>query len=159
MTVRITRILSGAEFNARNDAAMARGLWNTDRHEFPPGTAWYQPWYVDPLGEDGDPMLTSPPDDSDRSLFSPHYWRSWADRRPPICVVCPNGELWEIDRRSSNGTGWVVTGDLSGDAPSLTCSPSIVVHGYHGFLRDGLFTADVEGRPPNGIERPYMRRT
>ncbi len=81
--------------------------------------------------------------------LSIHYWKDWSHIRPPICVVCPNGEQWEIDRKSSNGTGWTVKGEW----PNLTCSPSIVVEGYHGFLKDGLFTADTEGRGPNGRAR------
>lgn len=53
------------------------------------------------------------------------------------------------DRRSSNGDGWNVTGDL----PAITCAPSIVVPGYHGYLRDGVFTADIDGRAPCGTVR------
>jgi hypothetical protein len=82
-------------------------------------------------------------------FLSVHYWRDWSDKRPPICVVCPNGEWWEVDRKSSNGEGWIVTGEL----PTITCSPSIVVDGYHGFLRAGEFTPDLEGRGPGGTPR------
>lgn len=148
MTIRITRILTPAEYKQLGEDAVARGFYRNDPRIFTPGMAWFEPWYYDPTGESqragkyvmcekGDPFL------------SVHYWRDWADKRAPICVVCPNGEQWEIDRKSRDGDGWTVTGEL----PNITCSPSIVVDGYHGFLRDGLFTADVDGRPPNGIPR------
>jgi Family of unknown function (DUF6527) len=52
---------------------------------------------------------------------------------------CPNGCEWEIDRWSSNGAGWRVTGEL----PRITCVPSIICGDYHGFLRDGEFTAPL----------------
>lgn len=151
MTVRITRILTLAEFNAMNDEAIAKGWYRNDRRMFTPGMAWYCPWYFTPDSwtekmswghrdgpycERGDPFL------------SIHYWQTWADKRPPIEVVLPNSETWEIDRKSSNGSGWTVTGEL----PNITCAPSIAARGYHGFLRDGAFTADCE-RPgqPDGV--------
>lgn len=78
-------------------------------------------------------------------LLSEHYWQTWSRVRPPLCVVCPNGAQWEIDRKSSNGSGWVVTGSW----PNLNCSPSIVVPGYHGFLQNGAFTvACLSGSHP-----------
>lgn len=155
--VRITRVLTFAEFVAINEEAVAKGFYRNDRRVLLPGWAWPQPVYFDPLGElaavagkthyRGEAMFTQPPADPDkRGFLSPHYWRDWAGKRAPICVVCPNGEQWEIDRWSSNGTGWTVTGDL----PNITCSPSIVVDGYHGYLRAGAFTADLEGRGPRG---------
>lgn len=154
MTIAITRILSFDEYKAMGEKAVADGFYRNDRRVFVPGMAWYEPWYHCPAGWEysGRQMIPNRPDNiNDRAGFlSPHYWSDWADKRPPIAVVCPNGEVWEIDRWSSNGTGWKVEGEL----PRITCSPSIVVEGYHGFLRHGLFTADVDGRPPNGIPRP-----
>jgi hypothetical protein len=161
--VRITRVLTFAERVQMNEDAVARGLYRDDRRVFTPGMAWYQPFYFDAKGElaafaaanpdkgyRGEAMIKKRPADPNvRGFLSPHYWRDWADKRAPICVVCPNGEQWEIDRWSSNGTGWTVTGDL----PNITCAPSIVVDGYHGFLRNGEFTADIEGRGPRGIAR------
>lgn len=149
--MRINRILSFAEFVQLGEDAVARGFYRNDRRVFVPGMAWYQPFYFDPHGElaafvaahpnsnyRAEPMLTERPADPERRDFlSPHYWRDWADKRPPIAVVCPNGAVWEIDRWSSNGTGWTVTGEL----PNITCSPSIVADDYHGWLRDGEFTA------------------
>jgi hypothetical protein len=164
MGVRITRVLTLQERHDMDEAAMARGWYRNDRRVFLPGMAWYQHFYFDPTGEferwraaqpDPEkycrqPMIKRSSNPDDRAGFlSPHYWRDWSDKRPPICVVCPNGEQWEIDRWSSNGTGWTVTGEL----PHITCSPSIVVVGYHGFLRDGEFSADLDGRGPVGIVR------
>lgn len=151
--VRIIRILTLAEHRAMQDEAIAKGWYRNDRRMFTPGMAWYQPWYFAPQDwpekaswggsnrgpkcQHGDPFL------------SINYWQDWADKRPPIEVVGPNGETWEIDRKSSNGTGWVVTGDL----PNVTCSPSIVLRGYHGFLKNGEFSADIEGRGDTGISQ------
>lgn len=134
--IKITRVLTGEAFTKMGDDAVAAGMYRNDRRVFVPGMAWFQPWYWNPITQSG--RL--------RHMLSEHYNRDWADKRAPICVVCPNGEWWEIDRKSSNGTGWTVTGEL----PGITCSPSIVVTGYHGFLRDGQFTEDIEGRGPCG---------
>jgi len=148
MTVRIERVMSGEEFTAMGDDAVARGFYRNDRRLFLPGTAWFMPWFYDPTGErvrQGKHVLhAAPPADPNArtSHLSPHYWRDHAAHRPPICVICPNGDPWEIDAWSSNGTGWTVTGEL----PRITCAPSIVAGDYHGFLRDGEFTPDLEGR-------------
>ena len=157
MGVRITRVLTVAEREQMAEDAVARGWYRNDRRMFLPGMAWLQTWYFDPSGERQAAgkytMFKRAPDDpNQRGLLSAHYWRDWSGKRSPICVVCPNGETWEIDRWSSNGTGWTVTGDL----PNITCSPSIVVEGYHGFLQNGEFTADLEGRGENGIARPQL---
>jgi len=151
MTVRITRVLSFTEFVQMGDDAVSQGWYRNDKRMFVPGSAWYQPFYYDPLGEfaaynaahpdrknwRAEPMFTAPPADPNaRGFLSPHYWRDWAAKRAPIAVVCPNGEEWEIDRWSSNGDGWTVTGE----PPNITCSPSIVAGNYHGWLRNGEFS-------------------
>lgn len=153
--LRITRALTFAEYVQMQDDAVARGWYRNDRRMFMPGMAWSQPWYFDPLGEYAawlaespmhggfrrEPMITERPTNLDAkegspgNFLSPHYWRDWADKRAPIAVICPNGCEWEIDRWSSNGTGWTVTGDL----PNITCSPSIICGDYHGWLRNGEF--------------------
>mgnify|MGYP001606696210 CR=1 FL=1 len=51
MTVRITRVLSLAEFVQMQDEAVARGWYRNDKRMFVPGMAWYQPFYYDPHGE------------------------------------------------------------------------------------------------------------
>jgi hypothetical protein len=150
--VKITHIMSSAEFSATGSKAVDDGLYRNDTRRFLPGMAWFMDWYFDPTGERekaGKHVMFKAEQKGKLGFLSVHYWRDWSDKRPPICVVCPNGEWWEIDRKSSNGDGWMVTGDL----PNITCSPSIVVKGYHGFLRNGEFTDDIEGRGPNGIDR------
>jgi hypothetical protein len=153
-----------------NEWAVNNGYWRYDPHVFTPGMGWYLPYYYDPfdelakLRESGirtreEPMITKDRK-GELGFLSKFYWRDWADKRPPIAVVCPNGEIWEIDRKSSNGEGWTV----SGEWPNLSCSPSIVVEGYHGFLGisgapPGKFTSDIEGRGPNGKPRAYTPRT
>lgn len=135
------------------DDAVARGFYRDDRRIFTPGMGWLMPWYFDPTGErerQDKHVMFKLADRGRLGHLSVHYWRDWSDKRPPMAIVCPNGEVWEIDRKSSNGDGWTVTGEW----PNLTCSPSIVVQGYHGFLRDGEFTPDIEGRGPTGISRP-----
>lgn len=149
MTVKISRVLSFAEYVQLGEDAVARGFYRNDKRVFVPGMAWYQPFYFSPHGElaafvaahpganyRAELMIAERPADPNiRGFLSPHYWQDWADKRPPICVVCPNGEQWEIDCWSSNGTGWTVTGQL----PSITCSPSIVAGDYHGWLTNGEF--------------------
>jgi hypothetical protein len=128
--MKITRVLTAAEYCRMGDEAVANGLYRNDRRVFLPGMAWPMPWYFDPLDELKDlpgayvgrrPMITADRK-GEPGFLSVHYWRDWADKRAPVCVVCPNGEWWEIDRKSSNGDGWVVTGEL----PAITCVPSIL---------------------------------
>lgn len=123
-----------------------------------PGVGWYVPWYYDPDDVKDTPRrekyLEMIAKGEKMNFLSVHYWQDWADKRPPICVLCPNGQEWCIDQVSSNGEGWKVTGE----PPLLSCSPSIVVPGYHGFLgingvEPGWFTDDIEGRGPNGNPR------
>lgn len=160
MSISITRVLSFCEYIALGNEAVFKGWYRDDVRMFKPGMAWYQPWYFDPLDElktsngpgyRNSAMFKKMADDKSHFLSS-HYWNDWSSKRSPICVVCPNGEQWEIDRKSSNGTGWIVCGEL----PNIIVSPSIAVNGYHGFLgtngaAPGQFTADIEGRGPIGI--------
>jgi hypothetical protein len=143
--MKLTKLLSWDEYKKLGDDAVAQGFYRNDRRIFTPGMGWPNPWYYDHTGErerHGLHVMFKVGDRGNGEFLSKHYWRDWADKRDPLTVVCPNGATWEIDRKSSNGTGWIVTGDW----PNLTCTPSIVVPGYHGFLRDGEFTADLEGR-------------
>lgn len=165
MTIQITRVLTPIEYYEMQAEAMAKGWYRNDPRMFTPGMAWYQPFYWDPLGMlqelrnshlqgNGFNFVGEPYYNHGNPMLSVHYWNDWADKRPPICVVCPNGQEWEIDRKSSNGSGWVVTGEL----PNIVCSPSIVVPGYHGFLGTGSngpgwFTVNLDGPEPNGIMR------
>lgn len=99
---------------------------------FAAGTMYYCPWIWDPLGEDAGKECIARP----KGYLSVHYVRDWSTKRPPIVVICPDGTEWCVDAGSSNGDGWKVTGE----APLITCSPSILVPGYHGFLRGGEFS-------------------
>ncbi len=54
-------------------------------------------------------------------------------------VKLPGGHEWLIDGPSSNGGKWT----RSGEPPKLTVSPSILVPGYHGYLRDGVLTDPI----------------
>ena len=121
-------LLSFGEYKALGDKAVADGMWRNDRRVFLPGMGWFNDWYL--------------ARDHGQNFLSPHYYRDWSGKRPPIELVCPNGDIWCIDRRSSNGDGWVVTGEW----PNITCSPSIVAGDYHGYLRNGEFTADLDGK-------------
>lgn len=164
----VCKLLSRQEFKereqARHDAIEASRKAANDpnlllpehyqENWFEPGTMYECPWYHDPQ---------DPRDNIDRkhaleriergelrkSFLSDMYWRDWSDKRAPITVFCPNGKLWCIDQVSKNGDGWTVTGT----APNVTCHPSIVVPGYHGYLQNGVFTNDVD-RPehPNGVK-------
>lgn len=154
MTVTITRVLTEVERWQMMEDAVAKGWYRNDRRMFTPGMAWFQPWYWLPAGwetpswwPEGD-RLPYFQNKRGTDFLSIHYWQTWADKRPPIEVVLPNGECWEVDRKSSNGTGWVITGDL----PRITATPSILAKGYHGFLQNGSFTPDCD-RPgqPNGV--------
>ena len=77
-------------------------------------------------------------------------------RRAPILIClpdtssvptiwCPDQMAWNAERKS-HGNGWDVTGVL----PAVTITPSINYPGrYHGYVRDGFVTDDVEGRKFN----------
>lgn len=153
MSVHLNRFLTPEEKEALDQASIDAGFYRSNPAFLTPGMGWFQPCYFDPANpnardEDEGGIY---PCARGNPFLSIHYWQTWASVRPPICIVGPNGKHWEIDRKSSNGSGWTVTGEW----PNLTCSPSIVLDGYHGFLRDGEFTPDVEGRGPVGI--PYVQ--
>ena len=65
---------------------------------------------------------------------------------PPIAVVMPYGygSLFCVDSAVSGETrGWQVTGDIE----NLAVSPSInIVNLYHGWIKDGVLSDDIEGR-------------
>ncbi|MCL5265184.1 MAG: hypothetical protein M1343_08345 [Chloroflexi bacterium] len=101
---------------------------------------WFDPWK---LSEDCPPAI--------QADLSEEYRRDWQGKRPPIIVVVPGKNkagyrLIPIDEhytRPGETHGWTVTGE----APNITCSPSInAVGAYHGFLQNGVLSDDVEGR-------------
>ncbi len=153
--MKLGKLLTFAEYTAMSDA-VARGMYRNDRRVFLPGMGWFNNWYFDPIGNPRAMCLRGNP------FLSVHYWRDWADKRPPIEVVCPDGNVWCIDRKSSNGDGWRVTGDW----PNITCTPSIDCAPmgsrggcYHGHLQNGEFTKDLAGLtwPVPNIPADYGR--
>jgi antirestriction protein len=107
-----------------------------------PGDMFYAPWLMD--GEDADYYL--------EQYLSLEYKRDHLGKRPPIMVVLPTGTDFCVDcaycgSNTQDGHGWTVIGE----APNITVSPSInhwAGHdkGWHGYLRDGELTDDLEGR-------------
>lgn len=131
------------------------------RRHFPPGTIWGCPWYHDPTKAEhvarSERFLAEVkdwgPNGDQRPYLSMHYHKDWAKIRPPLCVVLPNYGEWVIDSRSSNGTGWKITGWKDGDVSQLVASPSInytgsaTFQGYHGWL-------GCNGAPPGFLSNP-----
>ena len=109
------------------------------------GDMWFDDWKI---RDDCPPFL--------KADLSDEYRRDWLDKRPPIIVAVPSVHfpkhpyrLIPIDEHYQRGPGiaethgWAVTGE----APHITCSPSInAVGDFHGWLRDGVISDDVEGR-------------
>lgn len=123
-------------------SAKGRKDYNNVFYYFIPGTAWYNPWYFDPTDPEDFQIIANEKKLGVKSLMSQHYWNDWAHLRPPITIICPDGSLWMIDQKSTNGTGWIITGTID----NLSASPSIVVSGYHGYLQNHAFSPDLEGR-------------
>jgi hypothetical protein len=109
-----------------------------------PGMMWFAPWYYDPT-DPGDVAELPNRRQKKNSYLGQNYWRDWASIRAPLSVICPGGSEWCVDAESSNndGVGWLV----SGAAPKLSCTPSIVVPGYHGYLGS-------QGAPPGWFSNP-----
>ena len=150
-----TYLLTTAEFAAAEERRMALARTRTDgkegaglREVLAPGAMWFVPWYFDPT----DRMEMAQrrvkaleriaAGEHSRDFLSRFYWQQWSEKRAPICVLAPSGEEWCIDSRSSNGEGWTVTGD----APLITCAPSIALPNYHGYLQNGVFTPDLDAQ-------------
>lgn len=51
-----------------------------------------------------------------------------------LAVMLPDGNIWNPDVPSKNGTPWTRTGT----PPNVTARPSILTSNYHGFLTDGF---------------------
>lgn len=102
-----------------------------------PGVLFYAPWL------------------RERTSLSVQYRRDWADKRDPICLVIPGYGPTCLDQEyypytpGQERCGWTITGD----APLLTASPSLGIGSrdgggwwYHGWLRNGVLSDDVDGR-------------
>lgn len=83
--------------------------------------------------------------------LSRQYMEQQYGKRPPYIVYLPPGLAFCVDAKYRGGSwgdnhgreGWTVEGEL----PAITVSPSVNLVGiYHGWLRDGAISADVEGR-------------
>lgn len=59
-----------------------------------------------------------------------------------LVVMLPDGLEWVIDGPAKSGGHWTRTGE----PPKITASPSILTSKYHGFLREGVLTDDLDGR-------------
>lgn len=161
----ICRFLDEAEFRKADDARLAlakrRGddaRWLADNNSTygyaslkevtGPCVMWFATWYFNPINPEHElrreaalrAITEGHFGKGERNYYlSRFYWQDWSDKRPPICVMCPNGAEWCVDSKSSNGEGWKVTGD----PPLITCQPSILVPGYHGFLNLGVFSPSI----------------
>lgn len=173
------KFLSPSEFDAAKKARLELGRsrgadpawlaankaqygWASLRDVIPPGSMWFSTWYFDPADPDDQRQRQSALADlaankfvADVHYLSKFYWTTWSEKRPPISVLCPNGAEWCVDAKSSNGFGWTVVGE----PPLISCTPSIDVPGYHGFLgingaAPGFFTPDLAGRGPNKMGLP-----
>lgn len=66
------------------------------------------------------------------------------------CVMMPGGIEWIVYGPSSDGKKW----DVQGAPPIITASPSIGIGGlYHGFIKAGIISEDVDGRAYPGVPR------
>jgi hypothetical protein len=153
--VKLIRLLTFDEYATMVEEAKTKGCYSNDRRMFAPGLIIPNPWVFDPSGNRerlGQHVMIRAANKGRIGSCHRIIGETGLTSGPPLTVICPNGEWWEIDRTSSNGDGWKV--EYGGGILAMTCSPSIVTTGYHGFLRNGEFTADLEGRGPNGSERP-----
>ncbi len=79
--------------------------------------------------------------------LSEYYFNINHKNRQPLFIILPGHNLFLVDGKCwANGKGyggWQV----NGDPPKITMIPSIHLHGiYHGFLKDGILSDDVDGR-------------
>lgn len=95
-------------------------------------------WFAWSLVKDGQPVV---PD----FLSTTYVEKRMADR-PPLMIRLPGGIDFCLDCRADcpgGEVGWQITGTL----PNITVSPSLNVLGvWHGFLRDGVLSDDLNGR-------------
>ena len=99
-----------------------------------PGDMWYAPWFIPKEYVEG----------NESYYLSPEYFRDHYGKRDPIVVCVPGGAHWIVDSKANNmnGHGWTVTGQV----PNITCNPSIGISKYHGWLKEGILSDDLEGR-------------
>lgn len=107
----------------------------------------------------GDMFFVERPDDELHKLrLTQQYWNETAKQRKPLYVALPlrwhdgrvGVSLFLVDQQCYSGKGgkgyydgWRVTGA----PPRITVHPSINMVGqYHGWLKDGVISRDVDGR-------------
>ncbi len=163
------KFLTREEFRAADDARMALAETRGNDPEWivanratygyakldeitGPNVMWECPWYHDPedptdagVRERALAWYSDP--SKGNSFLSRFYWKDWSHIRPPLTVLCPNGAEWTVDQVSSNGEGWTVTFEGDWKDGLISCSPSIQVPGYHGFLGSN-------GTPPGYFSDP-----
>jgi hypothetical protein len=124
MSERIKCFMIEPVLSEREDRPWRRldnGEVRDDCDAFGPGAMWYAPWL---------------------SAFGSVHFQALPEeirKRGNLIVKVPHGH-WNIDSKSSNGTGWTRTGE----PPVVTARPSIGIPGaqgqqwiYHGWLTDG----------------------
>jgi len=87
-------------------------------------------------------------------MASKQYNKDWLGKRPPLVVILPNGSSFMVDSYYHNiegnpeKEGWTVTGEAPNITltPSINYSPSDRKFGYHGWLKNGVLSEDLEGR-------------
>ncbi len=119
---------------------------------WPIGTCWFGKWYFDPARTtEADRLTYLELAKAGKKFLSVHYLEEWARIRPPIIVTLPGGLQFCVDSQQVRdgvyaGGGWTVTGDL----PNITVNPSIVISTYHGWIKNGEISDDLDGRTYNG---------
>lgn len=108
-----------------------------------PRQGWQEPLYRAPDGR----VCTVRPGDAPAGAMWVADWIPAGDEWSGpdgrcLMLRLPDGTDWMIDGPSRSGGRWMRTGE----PPRITASPSIASPGYHGFLRDGVLTDDLEGR-------------
>jgi hypothetical protein len=83
----------------------------------------------------------------DHVSLSDHYKKDWKGVRLPVFIFTPGG-WWSPDQKAYDENGWRGPGwRVVGLFPLISANPSINFPGhYHGWVRDGGLTDDVEGR-------------
>lgn len=75
----------------------------------------------------------------------------WIDPNGEWAVMLPGARAFHEKEQPTNGAEWT----CGGVPPNVSVSPSINYHGiYHGWLRDGVLSDDVEGRRYDAAGRP-----
>lgn len=103
------------------------------------------------------------PEWEESNIISHQFHLYTQGQRPPLMVVLPSSSVsspsgdyflvdrkWDSDGDDNAEDGWSITivGDLiDGEQPDITLEPSIhVIDSYHGYIRNGVITDDLEGR-------------